>query len=95
MAPLFVSALLVSILPVIAALFLPNYYLGDTQNAVDGVGKDGTKKPLPALLHQQGGEGDNDDSVHTVSGDGSGAWDDEDDEGRGEGPSEETTRLRR
>jgi len=34
--PLWLFALITSVLPVIAALFLPNYYLGDAHNAVEG-----------------------------------------------------------
>jgi len=45
--PLWRFALITSILPVIAALFLPNYYLGDAHNAVEG-----NQGPFPQVSNE-------------------------------------------
>ena len=36
-----IAATAIAVIPIILALFLPNWYLGDTQNAVDKANLDG------------------------------------------------------
>ncbi|KIX05278.1 uncharacterized protein Z518_06150 [Rhinocladiella mackenziei CBS 650.93] len=40
--PMFLTALCLSVIPLLAGLIMPNYYLGRTQNVVDGTTNGGT-----------------------------------------------------
>jgi len=50
--PLWLWAVFLSIPPVIAALFLPNYYLGDTHNAIDGLSSSAEHPSRSGASHQ-------------------------------------------
>lgn len=52
MKPMFIAALVLSFVPLLCGLWMPNYYLGKTQNAVDGTANDGRVIEQPQADHQ-------------------------------------------
>ena len=49
MKTMIIAATVLAIIPIILALFLPNWYLGDTQNAVDEANLEGEVPKTKAL----------------------------------------------
>lgn len=47
-----VTALVLAAVPLVATLFMPNYYLGEQQNAVTNTGLDGERVDVPELAGQ-------------------------------------------
>lgn len=43
-----IAATALSVVPLLLSLFMPNWYLGDRQNAVDAADLKGERVPIPA-----------------------------------------------
>ena len=54
MKVMLVAATALSVVPLVLAFFMPNWYLGDKQNAVDAMDLKGERAPLPAHPEEEG-----------------------------------------